>query len=193
MKWFFCVHEDMLEQIKLESELRDKIRDEMSIHTSGVGTAAVTGCMKEIYNETGHDMFLATKAIESIILSAETPVQLDIQIGELGLANRCDVEPRTQVVVVPKFAAAVTLCLRAKFGTLALNEANRLLIEREYLRICLKSTVRNVDIVAHQQCIMNAYFMEGVLDQQNTIRSRAPRWLREAFGSVPLATAPTVC
>jgi len=193
MKWFFCVHEDMLEQIKQESELRDKVRDEMAIHTAGCGTAAVTECMKEIYNATGHDMFQATKAIESAILSAETPVQLDTQLGELGLTNNYGIKERTQVVVVPKFAASVVLCLRAKFGTLALNEANRLLIEREYLRICLKSTVRNVDVVAHQQCILNAYFMEGVLDQQNTIRARAPRWLREAFGSVPLASAPTVC
>jgi len=95
-------------------------------------------------------------------------------------------------MVVPRFAASVVLCLRAKFGNLQATEANRLLIEREYLKVCREGAVRNVDIVAHQQIMLNTYFGEGVLDEQNTVRARAPRWLREAFGSVP-RVAPTIC
>jgi len=192
LRWFFCVDDAMLEEIKQESELRDSIREAMVIHNGGTGPTAVIKCMKEIYNETGHDMSNIAETVEGLRAEAETPVQFYESLGALGLVDNNNTEQPTQVRVVPKFAASVVLCLRAKFGNLALTEANRLLIEREYLKVCRESTVRNVDSVAHQQCIMNAYFTEGVLDEQCTVRARAPRWLREAFGSVP-RVSPSVC
>jgi hypothetical protein len=100
------------------------------------------------------------------------------------------VNPRVQVV--PRFAAALTLALRAKFGRMAYHEANRLLIEREYLKVCRDANVRHCDIEYHRQFVINAYFNEGVTDELSTVRTRLPRWLRVAFGSVPNA-APTVC
>ncbi len=100
-------------------------------------------------------------------------------------------EPVQRAMVVPKFAASVVLALRAKFGKLACHEANRLLIEREYLKLCRDTTVRNVDVELHRQWVINAYFNEGVTDQVATVRSRVPGWIRAAFGSVPNA-APAV-
>lgn len=192
LRWFFCVDDELLNEIEQESQLRDQIRDALVIHNCGTGSAAVTTCMKEIYNETGHDMCNIADVVEDARAAAESPTEFYEALGELGLVDNNCADTLSEVRVIPKFAAAVILCLRAKFGNLALNEPNRLLIEREYLKVCRESTVRNVDTVAHQQCVMNAYFTEGVLDEQCTVRARAPRWLREAFGSVP-RVSPSVC
>jgi len=75
---------------------------------------------------------------------------------------------------------------------MAFHEANRLLIEREYLKVCRDANVRHCDIEYHRQFVINAYFNEGVTDELSTVRTRLPRWLRAAFGPVPNA-APTVC
>lgn len=193
LRWLFCVDERMIAEIEQESEIRDQIRDAMVIHSRGSGTAAITTCMKEIYNETGHDMSTIHSTVVGVRMDMSDDEEADDELAALGLVTNqsvCDI--RRDVRVIPKFTAAVVLCLRAKFGNLGCNDANRLLIEREYLRITREATVRNVDIVAHQQWVLNTYFNEGVMEELATVRTRVPRWLREAFGSVPRA-APTVC
>jgi hypothetical protein len=148
--------------------------------------------MKEIYNATGYDMSDYNNEVVNVVASSADLVAATTQLATLGLVMPANRPATTQVRVVPKFSAAVVLCLRAKFGNLTPTEPNRLLIEREYLKVCREGAVRNVDIIAHQQCVLNAFFTEGVLDEQCTVRTRAPRWLREAFGVVPKA-APTIC
>lgn len=97
-----------------------------------------------------------------------------------------------RALIVPRFTAALVVALRAKFGRLPINEANRLLIEREYLKVCRDMNVRHVDIEYHRQFVINAYFNESVTDHLATVRVRLPRWLRSAFGFTPYA-GPTVC
>lgn len=179
--------------IQDEARLRDEIREAMVQHTDGVGTASVTTCMKEIFNESSYDMSNYTSVVDELVMSHQDPIDVEQQLNELGLtATPQYIHPTNTAVVVPKFSAAVVLCLRAKFGNLVYSEANRLLIEREYLRVCQAASVRNVDIIMHQQCTINTYFTEGVMEEVCTVRTRVPRWLREAFGSVPRAE-PTVC
>lgn len=204
LRWLFCVDDSLLEAIELESKIRDDIRDAMVVHRGGVGVSAITDCMKEIYNETGHDLTTIHRTVVGIRMEGEGPIQLqdeepvqvlgaDDTLAQLGLvANQSVMDVHRDVRVVPRFAAAVTLCLRAKFGHLSGNEANRLLIEREYLRVMRETSVRNVDVIAHQQWVINTYFNEGVFEELPTVRTRIPRWLREAFGSVPRAE-PTIC
>jgi len=119
-----------------------------------------------------------TESVDSVPLSPPVIPTLPMSRGALR--------------VVPRFAAAVVLALRAKFGKLALNEANRLLVEREYLKTCRDLNVRNNDIELHRQFVANSYFMETVTDEVATVRTRLPKWLREAFGSKP-SVPPTIC
>lgn len=214
LRWCFCIDDQLLDTMLDECELRDGIREAMVVHVPGTGTGAVRDCMKEVYNETAYDMSNFAQIVEEVkpVVSED----LHILVGDLllpvengdqpnvvssepvrtleteGLKDMSHVQAPSTAMVVPKFAAAVVLCLRAKFGNLQLTDANRLLIEREYLKVCRENSVRNVDVVMHQQCILNAYFMEGVMEEVCTVRTRVPRWLREAFGSVPRAS-PTVC
>ncbi len=175
-----------------DAELRDEVRDHMVQHQAGVGTAAVTMCMKSVYNDSGYDMCNYEQHVADVVATSASQSDIDQDLGSLGLQQHVPTMPTTQAMVVPKFAAAVVLCLRAKYGNLSAIEANRLLIEREYLRVCREACVRNVDIVGHQQVILNAFFTEGVMEELGTTRVRAPRWLREAFGSVP-RVEPTIC
>lgn len=105
-----------------------------------------------------------------------------------GEHTECDHKAR----VLPRFVAAVACALRGKFGHMSGSEANRMLIEREYLKLCRETDIRNVDAATHQQWVLNTYFNEGVMEHLATTRSRLPKWLAQAFGSNPVA-APTIC
>jgi predicted NodU family carbamoyl transferase len=192
LRWLFCVNDELLAAMQEEAALRDEVRDAMTMRSIGTGTRAITTAMKEVYNETGYDMSNYTETIEEMAEESADLSELVTSLVPLGLLDNRHLETPLVVRVAPKFAAALVLTLRAKFGNLSPTEANRLLIEREYLRVCREGCVRNVDIVTHQQCVMNAFFTEGVLDQLCTTRTRCPQWMREAFGIVPRAP-PTIC
>lgn len=85
---------------------------------------------------------------------------------------------RDDVKIVPRFAAAVVVHMRSKFGILAKTEANQLLVQRKYLEICREHRVRDANIACHLQAVMNAYFTEDVLERLAKTRLRAPRWMR---------------
>jgi hypothetical protein len=94
--------------------------------------------------------------------------------------------------IIPKFAAACALHIRAKLGALDNNNANYLLVQRKYLELCRKHNVRDVDIVLHQGFVMNAVFTESVLDDIASSRRRLPAWIRwletvPTTGSIPVA------
>lgn len=89
---------------------------------------------------------------------------------------------RKVTAVVPKFAATVALHLRTRLGKLVDEPANRLLVEREYLRVCRLRKVRDIDIVAHQAHVMNAFFYEDVLDRIAATRHRMPKWVAWLVG-----------
>jgi hypothetical protein len=85
---------------------------------------------------------------------------------------------RTEAKIVPRFAAAVVVHMRSRFGVLAKTEANQLLVQRKYLEICREHRVRDTDAACHLQVVMNAYFTEDVLERLAKTRLRAPSWMR---------------
>jgi len=190
MKWLFCVNDSLLDEIRAEGQVRDEIRECMTRRQVGSGVDAVKTAISEIRTESGYSLteepsttFIVPgfdggiEYIEKVVYMTDEPApQLD-----------------NTALVIPKFAASVTLCLRSKFGRLSCNEANRMLIEREYLRICREGKVRNVDVVMHQQFVMNAYFKEGVNDRLALVRTRVPAWLRLVFTPYGENAEPTVC
>lgn len=194
LRFFTCVSDELLEEIEQEASLRDQIRVCMTEHSSGNGKAGITEAVHQTFVDTGYD--LASMNDKMVLLKMERHTFQEWeeifalqQMDALTLENHIT---HTEVRVVPRFAAACVITLRAKFGNLCNNDANVLLIQREYLRACREGGVRNCDTVSHQQYVMNAYFSEGILEHIGTVRTRAPSWLRAAFG-VTAKAAPTVC
>lgn len=85
----------------------------------------------------------------------------------------------TTVRVIPRFAAAMINVLRSKFGPLVHNEANVLLVKREYHRLCRDGSVRMVDTNLHYQYVVNGFFFEGIHSQSATTKMRLKSWLRK--------------
>ncbi len=200
LRFLFCVDDSMLEQIEEESALRDAFREEMTVHTTGSGVDSIVTGIKEIYVNTGYDMSnLSLEDISKTTISSEC--QTEIVFGDLppvsvegvvSLQSTSMCPSDETVKIVPKFVARLVLCLRGKFGRLHITEANRLLIEREYLKVCRDAKVRNVDIEYHRQFVVNTFFNESITDELATTRTRLPKWLREAFCPVQ-SVEPTIC
>lgn len=190
-----CYDGGEVQSYKADREIRRDIRDSMRTHM-GYGTSAtcVENVIVETFNETGYDLSNLSTIRTRCAGVRKTMAAWDLHFEMLGVdplrLTGVDTQPTS---VVPKFAASMALMLRAKLGRLAPNEANVLLVEREYLRVARKLNVRDVDIVAHQQFVMNAVFGEGILDSVALTRSRVPRWMRWAFDDDPLSTPVRVC
>jgi len=112
--------------------------------------------------------------------------------GEGLVPGFAELPVHTRLAVIPSFVAAMVATLRSKFGRQPLTEANRLLIEREYLRIAREGNVREKDIAHHSAWVYNTYFSEDVYDQVPGVRQRVPGWMRAA-GRPTLTQPPAVC
>lgn len=84
--------------------------------------------------------------------------------------------------IFPAFAADMALLLKCRLGPMELTNANVLLVNAEYHRVCRELSVRYVDQAAHRQHVVNAVFYEGVYDVVGQTRNRLPRWLRLLLG-----------
>ncbi len=144
---------------------------------------------EEMPLEPEEEVELDVRALARNVITEVVNEEMRVFTARTGIANRPPTEPTQTARMIPHFAATMVLQLRAKFGRLPLNDANRMLIEREYLRICREGSVRHVDIALHEQWVMNAFFNEGVLEELPTTRLRVPGWMRRAFGSAPSAPA----
>ncbi len=99
---------------------------------------------------------------------------------------------RGRVQLVPAFIAATTMALRSKFGHMSVSDANRMLIEREYLKICREAHVRHTDMNHHRQFVLNTFFNETLMEEVALSRPRMPAWVRRLFAREQ-TSAPTVC
>lgn len=183
-----------LECYRTDEQVRACVRAEMQEHLGYESReTCVVNAIDTVFKETGYDLAdmgsirLANKGVK------RTEKEWDAYFLRMGVNP---LQPATdgKAKIVPKFAAACALHIRAKLGALENNEANVLLVQRKYLEICRRHGVRDVDTVLHQGFVMNAVFTESVLDDIAASRQRLPAWLRwleevPATGAVPR----TVC
>jgi len=204
-----------LECHRTDEHVRECIRAEMREH-SGFGgeETCITQAMKTTFRETGYDLGnlevtesanvkvmhtyaqwddyfekIAVNPVESV--TKQTYAQWEALIEGFAVNPlEAKVVKHQRAHIVPKFAAACVLHLRAKLGALSNSEANVLLVQRKYLEVCRKHGVRDVDVVLHQGFVMNAMFTESVLDDIASSRRRLPAWMKfldetPETGSVP--------
>lgn len=121
---------------------------------------------------------------------AQTPVQGTP--GVVCMREHAEHEEDVVAKVIPRFVASIVRCLHSKFPSLVATEANRLLISKEYSRVCRETDIRSADALMHYQWVMNAYFNEGIHSQVPSSRARAPHWLRKAFAT-PAKASDVLC
>lgn len=151
--------------------------------------------INEVYEETGYDLVDHTATLAKFAGMKKTVREWDMVFHQLKLDPlKVHVAPEIlPTCVVPKFAASMALLLRSRLGRLQNNQANALLAEREYLRLARGLRVRDVDIIGHQQHVLNAVFGEKLLDHIGSTRSRIPRWMRWAHSVETPGAAPLAC
>ncbi len=178
-----CFGTEELQMREIDNAIRREIRVSMIGHLPEMANDCVEQSMRDAA-AIGYDMTNAQG-------------RSSMSVGNLGLAVRnaqaSILNPVQNVAIVPRFAASCALLLRTRLGRLPHNEANQLLVQREYLRICRMRGVRAVDIVAHQQYVANAFFGEDVLDRIALTRSRWPAWMRALCESSEFNGGPAAC
>lgn len=183
---------DDLAMYRRDEQVRACIRAEMREH---VGADRRDTCVANAIDITLRSIGYDLSDLGSI-RQANIGVKRTFKEWEAYFKDR-DVDPLatcrfSQAQVIPKFAAACALHIRAKLGAMEANEANVLLVQRKYLEVCRRHGVRDVDTVLHQGFVMNAVFTESVLDDLASSRRRLPAWIRwldevQPTGSVPRA------
>jgi len=188
-----CVQPEEYDNVLADERVRADIRREMVRTLDYEGSSGgVEAAMRSVRQELSYELCVKQPVTEVVAVAAvcegtgvETPVE--------GVKVVQGVE-QPRVCVVPRFAAAVTLHLRSRLGRMGPSEANELLLEREYHRVCRKYGVRDADIAAHMSHVKNAYFGEDVFDRVPTGRSRMSRFTRWAMDVKPMpACAPRAC
>jgi len=190
-----CYSGSEVEAFKADERIRSDVREAMREHMGyGHRDTCVEQTMVEVFNETGYDLGKLSALREANAHIKRSFAEWDNYFRKLGVnplqLAAVEVLPAS---VVPKFAASMALHLRSKLGRLAPNDANTLLAEREYLRVARGLKVRDVDIVSHQQFVMNALFGETLLDDIALTRTRLPKWMRWAFEVEGLRESARAC
>lgn len=183
---------DDLAMYRRDERVRECVRAEMREH---LGADKRETCVANAIDTTlrtiGYDLSDLGSIRQANVGVKRTFKQWDAYFKRMNIDPLAECQFK-QAQIIPKFAAACTLHIRAKLGAMEATEANMLLVQRKYLEICRRHNVRDVDIVLHQGFVMNAVFTESVLDDVAASRRRLPAWIRwldevEPTGSVPRA------
>lgn len=208
-----CLNDADVHQYRQDVVIRTEIRESMRQHMGfGIGKTCVEQTMKEVYDETAYDLSDFASRAPKLTGVRKTLEQWDSLFSRLKLDPLKLTKPQLQFIeaelcvvpvaqhvdilptcVVPKFAASMCLMLRSKLGRLATNEANILLVEKEYLRVARNLRVRDVDIISHQQHVINAVFSEESFERIALSRNRIPRWLLRLHGTEKCQVRREVC
>ncbi len=200
-----CLGEKEYECAVVDEQVRSSLREQMRKHTGYTNVFDdIEHVMNEVVINDNYDLGDVGRmrhAVDKQLLDADglkayyyqvaqTPSQShELVVGPVSEGTPWRPEPSysvvgdsAQVKIIPKFAAACAIHLRARLGVLTKDQTNILLVQREYLRVCKLRHVRSVDVVLHQQHVINAFFGETPLDEVGNTRKRLPAWLKALAG-----------
>jgi len=176
-----------------DREVRSQIAKCLLERRQGYAVNGVVEVMREVYEETGYDLGHAAHCYKKYGAVAMTPQErARVQITD-AVPRRAPDIPQLETKVIPLFAASMVAHLRAKLGRLSSSEANYLVLQREYLRKCRLCNVRDVDICAHEQHVINAFFSDETFDRVGFGRARASRFRKWVNNDPDSKPAPQFC
>jgi hypothetical protein len=193
--------ESQYEDIVHDAVIRDGVESCMEVHTEATEEDSLPVAKSAVYIKDGYDLGYEEQGFRKLMAQRRTfeeweclPQKLNVTPLELETAyRRLSTAPVETRKISTKFIAVAATQLRVKLGRLAPNDANKLVCEMEYLRICRKGSVRATDIDVHRAHVLNAYFSSSAGDRVAACRARQPAWIKRALGySIPGA-GPDVC
>lgn len=176
-----CVSEEALrayELYEVDHQVRTAVATELRKHADFAGQdTCVQGAIDNALLKDGYDLSNGAALRRKYAGITKTFKEWDAEFARMSI-DVSAIIGQDEVQVVPRFAAACTLHLRAKLGMLAYNEPNYLLVERKYLELCRNHGVRDCDIALHRGFVLNTFFSETTLDAIAASRRRLPAWVK---------------
>jgi len=166
-----CVDTTEVGNYRQDCEIREEIRKEMRVTH---GYSKHPSCLETVLHDICDTGYFISRCHDDDADDAFEP-ECPNPVTRGRVLRAATTQPAR---VIPKFAAAVVVHLRARLGVLARTDANLLLIQRKYLEVCREHGVRDVDVASHLQFVLNAFFTEDVFERVAKTRLRAPRWMR---------------
>lgn len=187
-----CQIRDACDDLEADTQFRRAVLqcvDEALPSTDG---SAIKAVVRDIACTDGYDICGTLSDLARYDLDAVDKVfweDRNISIQDTAAYLNADVLPnRTRTV--PKFAAACVVTLKAKFGALERSNANFMVVQHAYLKLCKEHRVRQCDIVRHRQVVLNCFFGSNYDAQFAYARYNAPRWVKWLHGISTQEAAP---
>jgi hypothetical protein len=203
------IYRDLVE----DAMARDDISDAIEINAACVEADALDVAAISVRNETSEMLlgncqsdreFYAEYRELAVLLvkggGVDAAVSFEhkltrVQLGRLLALHRYyyGVRSESKSRFTPRFVAAAVLVLRAKLGRLPNSDANRIVVEQEYNRVCRNANVRLVVINTHRQHVLNAYYTQFRHERVALSRKRLPKWVQQSMGYENPAVVNAVC
>lgn len=172
-----CCYGDSIQLVSYDLEIRTATRNAMRERMGyGVGGSSLGATISSIRENDGYDLCVNEPWF------MKPGVRMTEKKWDALLSNTSVLKP-TPVRVVPKFVAGVSLAIRAKIGTVSNTPANHLIVENTYIRMCREHNVRDVDIIAHKDFVLNCVFTERLFSHVSQSRRTLPSWLSSLLPS----------
>jgi len=205
--WLFrrliCMDESVYEDLVYDAVIRDEVDDQMEIVTTSVESDALSVAAIAQQLETGEKLLGLTEVDQDFYkplrnvakrlsetdgdlfheIKAECGLTDDEVLHLLRIHRYYHPTAASQAVTIsPKFIATAVQVLRGKLGRLPVTDANRIVVDTEYNRVCRNGSVRLWVQDHHRQYVMNAFFGKIRSERVALSRSRAPAWVRRTLG-----------
>jgi hypothetical protein len=143
----------------------------------------VVGAAVDEYLASGYDIIGISREVTRVLNSNPTPVDVTNVTTKYGLTKRetrmVARQPyRGRAKLTSRFVAACVMHLRSKLGHMTESEANIMVVERLYNKVCGDHNVRVVDIDLHRQVVLNLFFDDVAYQHVADSRVRLPGWLQ---------------
>jgi len=166
-----CFGSEDFQMVREDNRRRKLIRESMRVRL-GIERVddPITGVIDDVFLTTRYNLGGRKTVVKRV--GKDTPMSQT----DWDDYNAAYTQVNKTVKFVPRFAGVMALVIRTRLGKMRPNEANILLVRREYNRLARERGVRPQDTVAHEQYVVNAVFTELLFDEIATSRPRLPRW-----------------
>jgi len=182
--------EEDVTRLNDDEVFREQVVQLASTELPSVDGSTVKAAVRDITVGSGYDISGVLEEAARTAVADLTPQWwqtrgvANVDIVQFAGANRVVGAVRP----IPRFVAACVVELRARYGVMSSSDANVLVIQDRYIKLCKTHHVRQIDVARHRQLVINLFFSSYLDFDIAHARRRAPQWLltmRDWFSDEP--------